>query len=118
VFRHFGTEGLKQAVRRHVRLARTFAAWVDEHPGLERLAPVPFSVVCFRVRPPAVSDEEELERLNLAVLERVNARGEAYLSHTRLKGRLCLRVAVGNLGTREHHLERTFTLLCEEAGLQ
>ncbi len=118
VFRHFGTEGLKEAVRRHVRLARTFAAWVDEHPGFERLAPVPFSVVCFRVRPPGVSHEGELERFNLDLLERVNARGEAYLSHTKLKGKLCLRLAVGNLATREQHLERTFALLREEAGLQ
>lgn len=118
VFRHFGCDGLKAAVRRHVRLARAFAARVDEHPAFERLAPVPFSVVCFRVRPPGVSDETALERFNLGLLERVNARGEAYLSHTKLKGRLCLRVAVGNLATREHHLERAFQLLCEEAGLQ
>ncbi len=118
VFRHFGLEGLKEAVRRHVRLARTFASRVDEHPAFERLAPVPFSVVCFRVRPPGVNDETALERFNLALLERVNARGEAYLSHTKLKGKVCLRVAVGNLATRERHLERTFELLCEEAGLQ
>ncbi|MEP0774110.1 MAG: amino acid decarboxylase [Acidobacteriota bacterium] len=118
VFRHFGLEGLKEAVRRHVRLARAFAARVDEHPAFERLAPVPFSVVCFRVRPPGETDEAVLERLNLALLERVNARGEVFLSHTRLKGKLCLRVAVGNLATDEAHLERTFALLCEEAGLQ
>lgn len=118
VFRHFGTEGLKEAVRRHVRLARAFASRVDEHPAFERLAPVPFSVVCFRVCPPGLSDEAALERFNLGLLERVNARGEVYLSHTKLKGKLCLRVAVGNLGTREQHLERTFQLLCEEAGLQ
>lgn len=118
VFRHFGTEGLKEAVRRHVRLARAFAARIDEHPAFERLAPVTFSVVCFRVCPPGVGDEEALERFNLGLLERVNARGEVFLSHTKLKGKLCLRVAVGNLGTREQHLERTFELLCEEAGLQ
>ena len=118
VFRHFGTEGLQAVVRRHVALARRFAGWVDEHPAFERLAPVPFSVVCFRVRPAGVSDEAEIERFNLGLLERVNAGGEVYLSHTKLKGKLCLRVAVGNLGTREEHLERAFEVLCEEAGLQ
>lgn len=117
VFRHFGLEGLKAAIRRHVGLAQKFAAWVDKHEAFERLAPVPFSVVCFRVRPPGMA-EEELERLNLATLERVNARGDVYLSHTRLKGKLCLRLAVGNLATEEHHLECAFRLLRQEAGLQ
>lgn len=118
VFRHFGLEGLKEAVRRHVRLAQGFAARVDEHPAFERMAPVPFSVVCFRVRPPGEIDEAALERFNLELLERVNAHGDVYLSHTRLKGKLCLRVAVGNLATREVHLDRAFALLCHEAGLQ
>lgn len=117
VFRHFGTEGLKEAVRRQVRLARMFAAWVDEHPALERLAPVPFSVVCFRVRPPGV-EEGDLDRFNAEVLDRVNAHGEVYLSHTRLRGKLCLRLAVGNLATQERHVRRAFALVCQEAGLQ
>ena len=52
VFRYFGTEGIAERIREHVRLAQIFASWVDANPLLERLAPVPFSVVCFRIHPP------------------------------------------------------------------
>jgi aromatic-L-amino-acid decarboxylase len=117
VFRHFGTAGLAEAVRAHVALAAGFARRVDAHPGLVRMAAAPLSVVCFRVAPPGVGDERELEHLNASVLERVNASGEVYLSHTRLKGAYCLRIAIGNLGTSGRHVDRVFRLVCEAAGL-
>lgn len=118
VFRAFGTEGIAERIREHVRLARKFAGWVDAHPRLERLAPAKFSVVCFRVHPPGVDDESELERINAAVLDKVNASGEVFLSHAKLKGRYALRVAVGNLGTTETHVRRAFELVCQAAGLK
>ena len=117
VFRHFGTHGLAAAIREHVRLAASFARRVDAHPHLDRMAPAPLSVVCFRAVPPGLSGEGEIERFNAAVLERVNASGQVFLSHTKLKGRYCIRIAIGNLGTSAVHAERAFTLVCEAAGL-
>ncbi len=117
VFRHFGTDGIANRIREHARLATEFAKWVDCHPRLERLAPVPFSVVCFRVRPEGVMDEIELERINSAVLEKVNSSGSVFISHTKLHGRYCLRLAVGNLGTTADYLRRAYELVCESAGL-
>lgn len=113
VFRYFGTEGIAARIREHVRLARQFAAWVDRHPDLERLAGSPFSVVCFRAHPRGVDNEQELERLNAALLERANASGEVFLSHTKLHGRYSLRIAIGNLATTESHVRRAFELVCE-----
>jgi len=118
VFRAFGTEGIAARIREHVRLAREFAGWVDVHPQLERLAPTKFSVVCFRVHPAGVDDEAEIERLNAAALNKVNASGEVLLSHAKLKGRYCLRLAIGNLGTTETHVRRAFELVCQAAGLK
>ena len=117
VFRHFGVEGMAARIREHVALAARLAARVDAHPHLERLAPVRFSVVCFRVHPAGVDDEGALEEANARVLERVNATGEVFLSHTKLKGRYCLRVAIGNLATDEARLRRAFDLVCEAGGL-
>ncbi len=117
VFRYFGTEGIAARIREHVRLAREFAAWVDAHPQLERLAPVNFSVVCFRVRPAELDDEAALEQFNAGVLDKVNASGKVFLSHARLKGRYCLRLAIGNLATAREHTRAAFDLVCRAAGL-
>ena len=105
VIRCHGRDGLQALIREHVRLARLFASWVEAAPGWEVAAPVPFSVVCFRRDG---SDEE-----NAALLERVNATGEAYLSHTVLDGRYVLRLAVGNLRTTEDDVSRAWELLQE-----
>ena len=103
VMRCYGREGLQALIREHVRLARLFASWVEGAPGWEVVAPYPFSVVCFRREGP---DEE-----NEALLERVNASGEAFLSHTVLDGRYVIRLAVGNLRTTERDVERVWELL-------
>jgi aromatic-L-amino-acid decarboxylase len=86
-----------------MRLAARFARWVDGSAEFERLAPVPFSVVCFRAR--------ETDEFNAELLERLNASGEVFLSHTRLNGRYTLRLAIGNLHTTEAHVARAWTLL-------
>ena len=111
VLRYFGADGIRARLVRHVELARTFASWVDAAAGWDRLAPVPFSVVCFRHRPVGMSDEAELERHNAAIMDAVNRSGEAFLSHTKLDGRFVIRLAVGNIRTEERHLRRAWELL-------
>jgi len=103
VLRSFGREGLQEMIRDHVRLAQLFASWVEDEPEWELVAPHPFSVVCFRR---LGSDAE-----NEALLERVNATGEVFLSHTRLNGRYVLRLAIGNLRTTEAEVTRAWELL-------
>jgi aromatic-L-amino-acid decarboxylase len=105
VMRDFGAEGMRAVYREHLRLARLFASWVDADSRFERVAPVPFSVVCFRLR----GADELSERL----MERVNASGEIYLSHTRLDGRFVIRLAIGHYRTSERHVARAWKLLSE-----
>lgn len=112
VLRHFGAARLRAAFAEHIRLAQLFSAWVDAHPDFERLAPVPFSVVCFRARPRAFSGTaEQLDVLNARLLDAVNATGDVFLSHTRLNQRFALRLAVGHLRTTEQHVARAWALL-------
>ena len=114
VLRSYGQAGLAEQVRGHCRLAREVAAWIDAAEGWERLAPVPLSTVCFRHRPAEGADpldEAALSAHNAAILEAVNASGEAFLSHTVLDGRYSLRLAIGNQATRERHLARAWALL-------
>jgi aromatic-L-amino-acid decarboxylase len=117
ILRYFGPEHLAAILAHHMHLARRFAEWVDADPDFERLAPVPFSVVCFRARPATGAwSEAALDALNAAVLEAVNATGEAFLSHTSLDGRFVLRLAIGNIRTTEAHVARAWALLREHAG--
>lgn len=114
ILRFFGASGVRDRLRLHIGFGQQFAQWVDAHPDFERLAPAPFSVVCFRARPRGREwSEAELARLNEAIMKRVNASGEVFISHTVLGGRFTLRVAIGNLRTTGRHVARAWELVQE-----
>jgi aromatic-L-amino-acid decarboxylase len=103
VMRCYGRTGVQRLIREHVRFADLFASWIEEEPGWEIVAPHPFSVVCFR--------REGSDADNEALLERVNATGEIFISGTRLNGRYILRLAVGNVRTTEEDVVRAWEVL-------
>jgi aromatic-L-amino-acid decarboxylase len=107
VIRSFGVERLQERVREHVALAREFALWVGGHEAFELAAPVPLNLVCFRHRGG--------DAVNQKVLDRLNRSGQLYLSHTRLDGRLTLRMSIGQTNTRREHVERAWALLQQAA---
>ena len=114
--RWFGLDGLRRRIERHLRMAHEFAAWVDDAPDWERLAPVPFSTVCFRWNPG--SARWRTPRSTPATPRSwtpSNRTGEVFLSHTRLDGRFTIRLSVGNLRTEPRHVERAWELLREAA---
>jgi aromatic-L-amino-acid decarboxylase len=113
VLRSFGRRGLQAHLARHCELARQFGEWVDAHPAFARVAPVPFSVVCFRWTPDG--EPAAVDRSNAALLEAVNRSGEVFLSHTELDGRYTLRLAIGHEQTTLEHVERVWQLLQEHA---
>ena len=120
IIRYFGHEGLAARIREHCRLAQLFAGWVEAAPGWELLAPAPFSLVCFRACPGREGETNEaraarLDALNETLMQRVNATGAAFISHTRLGDAFTLRLAIGNIRTTEEHVRRVWTLLNEEA---
>ncbi len=103
VLRCFGADGLRAIQREHIRLAQLFADWVDADPGWELVAPQRFSLVVFR----RIGSDEE----NEAILQRANASGEIFLSHTKLNGRYVLRLAIGNARTTEDDVRRAWEVL-------
>ena len=111
VLRSFGAREIRGHLSRHIALAKQLADWVDQHPDFERVAPVPFSVVCFRWKSSSSTDVEAMDRANEQLCESVNATGEVFLSTTRVKERVALRVAIGHLGTTDVHVRRAWELL-------
>jgi aromatic-L-amino-acid/L-tryptophan decarboxylase len=108
VIRHYGVEGLRHHIREHVRLAQEFARWVQSDDRFELAAPVPLNLVCFRHR--------EGDAMNQKIMDRVNRSGDLYLTHTKLKGKLTLRLCVGQTNTQARHVENAWKRICEEAG--
>jgi aromatic-L-amino-acid decarboxylase len=116
IMRSYGARGLREHLARHIELARMLAGWVDAHPDFTRAAPAPFSVVCFRWEPSDLDlDAATLDALNADLLERVNATGEIFISHTKLHDRYVLRVAIGHERTTLEHVDRAWSLLREQA---
>ena len=107
VIRHYGIEGLQFHVRRHVAIAQQFLEWVKRDERFEVAAPAPLNLVCFRHRG---GDEK-----NEALMNRLNHSGDLYLTHTRLNGRFALRLCVGQTNTTEHHVQRAWKRIQEEA---
>ena len=107
VLRCHGRSGLQAHIRSGVSLAAAFESWVRAEPGWEVCAPREFSVVCFR----RVGDDS----VNRALLERVNASGEIFISHAMLGGRYVLRLAVGQMSTTLADVERAWEVLRREA---
>jgi aromatic-L-amino-acid/L-tryptophan decarboxylase len=103
VLRCFGAERLREVQREHIRLARVFAQLVEDDPEWDLVAPQRFSLVIFRRRG---SNEE-----NEALVERANRSGELFLSHTKLDGRYCIRLAVGNASTTEADIHHAWEVL-------
>ena len=114
VLRAFGADGLAERIRHHCELAREFAGFVHYEGGWELTAPVPLSLVCFRYAPAGMS-EDDIARVNGAIMEHVNARGKAYLSHTKVAGKYMLRLAIGNIRTGREHIELVWKELRDAA---
>jgi aromatic-L-amino-acid decarboxylase len=113
VVRSYGAEGLRAFVREHIRLAQLFKGWVAADPRFEVMAPAHFGLVCFRLNDGR--GEAELAALNKALMDRLNATGRAYFTHTVLHGKFTLRMVIGQRTTRERHVRAAWALIQETA---
>lgn len=113
VIRSYGVEGLQALLREHIRLAQLFKEWVEKDRRFEVLAPVPFSLVCFRFNDGR--NDDALDIFNRELLEKVNAEGRVFLTHTTLRGRYVLRMAIGQRTTQERHVREAWEIVVRSA---
>ena len=107
VIRHYGVEGLQHHIRAHVQLAQQFAEWVRKDEQFELAAPVPLNLVCFR--------HKGGDAINQRIMDRLNRSGDLYLTHTKLNGKVTLRLCVGQTNTQARHVERAWGRIREES---
>jgi len=107
LIRHYGVEGLQENVREHVRLAQEFADWVKNDERFELAAPTPLNLVCFRHRGG--------DAVNQAIMDRLNQSGDIFLTHTKLNGKLTLRLSVGQMNTKARTVVHAWKRIRDEA---
>ena len=103
--RAYGRGGYRRMVERHIRLARRVGEQVEAAPELELLAPVRLNVVCFRLHPPGIDDEQALDELNTQVGAAVIDNGRVYFGTTVYRGHVCFRPAIVNWLTTERDVD-------------
>ena len=104
IIRYFGVEGIAERIKEHLRLGKVFSSWIKSNQQFELMAPVPFSTTCFRAHPKDINDDARLDKLNQALMNKVNSTGKIFLTHTKLNGKFVIRLVVSGLRTEERHI--------------
>jgi aromatic-L-amino-acid decarboxylase len=84
--RSFGLKGIQQKLREHIQLNTFFAEKIEASGNFELVLPPFLNFSCFRYKPPHIQDEEPLNQLNEQLVQKINASGHLYLTHTKIKG--------------------------------
>jgi aromatic-L-amino-acid decarboxylase len=104
--RHIGIEGYRRSIARDIALARALQARVRAASDFELVSEGPLSVTCFRYAPEGLRGQNaEIDRVNRAVLDRLQRDGKVFLTGTEIHGRLALRACIVNFRTQESDLD-------------
>ncbi len=115
VIRSFGLDGLQAKIRSHILLAKWFEQELKAEPSFEIMAGRTLSVVCFRYHPMNLNGTEALNELNENLMRSLNGSGKMYLTHTKLKGEVVLRLSVAQTNVGKEHVENAWRLIRDMA---
>lgn len=110
IIRYFGVDGLAERIKNHINLAQDLRSWLEDENDFEIMAPTPFSTVCFRFHP-GNKNEDDLNKLNEKLLEKINEAGKIFLSHTKLNGKFTIRLTIGSIRHERRHIEDAWELI-------
>ena len=99
-----GLAGYRRTIEANVQQALYLARQIDRTPELERLAPASANIVCYRFHAAHLSEGDQ-SLLNRRIVEQLHVRGIAVPSHTLVRGRFAIRVALTNHRTRRADLD-------------
>jgi aromatic-L-amino-acid decarboxylase len=113
VIRNFGLSGLQSKIREHIKMAEYFEKSISENENFELVVPRTLSVVCFRFKPSYCTDEQELNKLNSVLIEKINATGKLYISHTIIDAKFTLRFVCAQTNTTMKHVQKALETILE-----
>jgi glutamate/tyrosine decarboxylase-like PLP-dependent enzyme len=108
-----GLEWFRNLIARSCRLAEFAQILLEQSPQFEIVSPRQLSIVCFRYVRDEKQDPGGLDQLNLALIERVRSSERAFLSSTRLHGRVAVRLCCVNWRTTAADVEEVVQLLTD-----
>jgi aromatic-L-amino-acid/L-tryptophan decarboxylase len=111
VIRNFGVEGIKDLVREHIKIAKQLAEKIKTSDNFVVIEPQHLNVVCFRYHPGKIQVDEDLNKLNMQLMYKLNESGEIYITHTKVKGLVTLRMVVAQANVQEKHVIKAWELV-------
>ncbi len=108
VIRDFGVEGIRRRLREHIRMARELYKEIETTDDFEIMAPSPFNALFFRWHPTGTDNRETLNRLNAALLQKLNDSGRLYLTHTKIGADYIIRMVIGQTYVQERHVREAW----------
>jgi aromatic-L-amino-acid decarboxylase len=115
VIREMGVEGIQKIISDHIRWAHELASQIKQTLGFQLLEPQNLALVCFNIFPGGVTELEEINRANLEFLHRLNSSGKLYLSHTKVNGKVFLRMQIGQTSVTREHVQKAWEFIKIEA---
>lgn len=111
-----GVAAFREALDEKLDLARAVYDALAGSLGFVLPAGEPdLSIVPFRLEPPSVTDEDDIDDLNTRLLECINDSKRVFLSSTQLGGRFTLRVAVLSHRTHRDRIDECIEIIREAA---
>ena len=107
--KYLGKSGYQSILRNHLIWAKWLYQQIDKHPDLELNAPLPMSTVCFSIRETSTLEAKNIQTHQL--LEKINADGHYFLTHTKLNGVLVIRVVISSYTVRFSTIEKLWLLI-------
>ncbi len=81
----------------HIELAREFSSWIEADDEYQLFQPTSLNLICF--------EHCEGNEKSRQILEKLNASGKLFLTHTILNDTYVIRFALGAIRTEMRHIE-------------
>ncbi len=115
VIRNFGVKGIRQRFREQIQWARELEMSIARQPDFEVMTERTLNLVCFRYHPQDLQDENQLDKLNEKLEQKLNASGRLFLTHTRVKGKYVLRMVIGQTYVQQRHVREAWSFIQQVA---
>jgi aromatic-L-amino-acid decarboxylase len=115
VIREMGVEGIRNKIADHIKWANELAKLIKETPGFTLFEPQQMALVCFSIAPAGKIKEPDINSINLEFLHHLNSSGKLYLSHTKIKGVVYLRMQIGQTTVTREHVQKAWEFIRSES---